>query len=160
MSAQLQPSRLPSANCRGMLTNDLRQIMAIESCAYDFPWSRGIFEDCLRMGYSNWVLPGPDDEVIGYVLMSYAVDEGHILNLCVHQRLRGQGYGQQLLNHILAQARKSELVRVLLEVRPSNTAAQALYGAAGFRQIGQRPRYYPSPEGREDAIVLAKNLHA
>jgi ribosomal-protein-alanine N-acetyltransferase len=50
--------------------------------------------------------------------------------------------------------------RVFLEVRPSNPNAIALYASEGFVRIGQRPRYYPAKDGREDAIVMALELVA
>ena len=57
-------------------------------------------------------------------------------------------------------ARWHRAERVFLEVRPSNTAAIALYDSAGFNEIGKRPNYYPGPRGREDAIVMAMELLA
>ena len=47
---------------------------------------------------------------------------------------------------------------ILLEVRPSNEAARALYAAAGFTEIGIRKGYYPDGGGREDAVVLQLEL--
>ncbi|MGZ8155124.1 MAG: ribosomal protein S18-alanine N-acetyltransferase, partial [Burkholderiales bacterium] len=44
--------------------------------------------------------------------------------------------------------------RAFLEVRPSNTAARALYARSGFSEIGRRRDYYPAQEGREDAVVM------
>ena len=44
---------------------------------------------------------------------------------------------------------------MFLEVRPTNEAATALYLAAGFTQVGRRPRYYPAGDGREDALVMS-----
>ncbi len=44
---------------------------------------------------------------------------------------------------------------VLLEVRPSNARALAVYERFGFAEIGRRKGYYPAHEGkREDAIVM------
>jgi ribosomal-protein-alanine N-acetyltransferase len=44
---------------------------------------------------------------------------------------------------------------VLLEVRPSNARALAVYERYGFARIGLRKNYYPAGiGGREDAIVM------
>lgn len=150
---QTQPARL-----RVMREEDLEAVMQIELRAYPFPWSRGIFRDCLRAGYPAWVLES--DEIIGYGVLSVAADEAHVLNLCTAPHVRGRGHGRRLLRALVQQARMRGAQRLFLEVRPSNPHAMALYEAEGFNEIGRRPRYYPSHEGREDAVVMAIELFA
>ncbi|TYT27492.1 ribosomal-protein-alanine N-acetyltransferase [Luteimonas viscosa] len=136
---------------------DLDEVMRIELRAYPFPWTIGIFRDCLRAGYPAWVLEaGP--RLIGYGVLSVAADEAHVLNVCVDPDDQGQGHGRRLLRGLERVARGLGVQRVFLEVRPSNPAAIALYHDEGFNEIGRRPRYYPAHEGREDAIVMAKEL--
>ena len=60
------------------------------------------------------------------------------------------------LEPLRAAARRAGMERMLLEVRPSNAAAIAFYRQAGFTEIGRRRGYYPAHEGREDAIVMAR----
>lgn len=143
---------------RGMRRTDLAAVMAIERASYQFPWSEGVFRDCLRVGYACWVALDDEDRVAGYGLMSTAVDEAHVLNLCVGPAYRRRGIGTFLLTHLISEAARARMVRILLEVRPSNTAALALYRAQGFVPIGRRKRYYPAHDGREDAILLARRL--
>lgn len=147
-----QPARL-----RVMREEDLDAVMAIELRAYPFPWSRGIFRDCLRAGYPSWVLDEAG-EVVGYGVLSVAADEAHILNLCTAPARQGRGHGRRLLRALVQQARGRGAQRLFLEVRPSNPQALALYAAEGFAEIGRRPRYYPAHHGREDAIVMAMEL--
>lgn len=154
MSAQ--PKSL--LRCRPMHRSDLPVVLEIERDSYEFPWSEGIFRDCLRMGYSSWVVTNTLDEVLAYGLMSYAMDEAHILNLCVESGSRRGGIGGYLLQHLLAEARQREVDWVLLEVRRSNQAAIELYQNAGFHEIGERRNYYPAHNGREDALVLGQRL--
>jgi [ribosomal protein S18]-alanine N-acetyltransferase len=151
-----QPKSL--LRCREMHRSDLQTVLAIERVSYDFPWSEGIFRDCLRMGYSSWVATNTLDEIQGYGLMSYAMDEAHILNLCVTPDGRRCGIGAYLLEHLMTEARQHEVEWVLLEVRKSNLAAIALYQNAGFHEIGERRNYYPALRGREDALVLGQRL--
>ncbi len=47
---------------------------------------------------------------------------------------------------------------MFLEVRPSNQVACNLYEDLGFNEVGIRENYYPAYVGREDALVLAKEL--
>jgi hypothetical protein len=48
----------------------LAQVIAIENAAYEFPWTEGVFRDCLRVGYSAWIVVDRDDSVLAYALMS------------------------------------------------------------------------------------------
>lgn len=142
---------------RAMRREDLTQVAAIEASAYEFPWSPGIFRDCLQAGHGCWVL-GDDGGVIGYGILSAAAGEAHVLNLCVAPAHQGQGHGRRLLRRLLDTARWHGAERVFLEVRPSNPAAQVLYETSGFNEIARRPNYYPTARGREDAIVMALEM--
>lgn len=139
---------------RPMREADLDVIMAIETRAYPFPWTMGIFRDCLRAGYPAWVLSGRE-ATIGYGVISLAADEAHVLNLCIAPERQGRGHGRYLLRALVKLASERGAQRLFLEVRPSNPQAIALYHSEGFNEIGRRPRYYPTRDGREDALVMA-----
>ena len=96
--------------------------------------------------------------LVGYGVLMIAVGESHLLNLSVAAAEQGRGYGRAMLRHFVDIARGAGAGRMLLEVRPSNVAARALYGAHGFSEIGLRRNYYPAAVGREDAIVLGREL--
>jgi len=147
----------PPVTIRDMAHDDLAMVSDIERRSYEFPWSHGVFRDCLLAGYRSSVLIR-DDRVAGYGILSIAAGEAHILNLCVNPEFRSMGYGEQLLDRMLAQARSASVREVFLEVRPSNKMALALYRKRGFFQVANRPAYYQSHQGREDAAVLAKKL--
>ena len=142
---------------RPMILRDLPEILAIEKSAYEFPWSIGIFSDCLRVGYPCWVYE-VDGEILGYTVVSVAADECHILNLCVRPDHHRRGIGKLLLAGVDDTARRLSARQIFLEVRPSNQAALNLYHAFGYNQIGIRRKYYPAKKGREDAIILARQL--
>lgn len=154
MSAVL---RLSELRLRPMEEGDLSVVTGIEQEAYPFPWTGQIFQDCLRVGYSCWVAE-QYGHVQGYGVMSVSAGECHILNLCVRPEFQRQGVGWRMLAHLLRLARKHRVETALLEVRPSNRAAVALYQCAGFSEVGIRPEYYPAAKGREDALILAKDL--
>ena len=143
---------------RPMREADLEPVMVVERRAYPFPWTAGIFRDCLSAGYPAWVLL-EDGAFIGHGVLSVAADEAHVLNVCIDPARQGRGHGRALLRAMVAAARGRGARRVYLEVRPSNPAAIALYQDEGFNEIGRRPRYYPADNnGREDAIVMAMEL--
>lgn len=154
MSAVLKPN---DASLRPMEEADLEQVIAIEKRAYDYPWTLGIFHDCLQVGYCCWVL-GQGDDIEAYGVMSVGAGESHILNLCVRPDRQGRGLGKRMLEHMLAVARRYKAEMMFLEVRPSNRTALDLYFAAGFNEIGTRKAYYPTRRGREDALILALDL--
>lgn len=147
----------PSATIRAMGHKDLAMVSDIERRSYEFPWSHGVFRDCLLAGYHCIVLER-DGRVAGYGILSIAAGEAHILNLCVDPKYRSHGYGEYLLDAILTQSRSASVREIFLEVRPSNTTALALYRKKGFHRVARRPAYYQATEGREDAAVLAKKL--
>lgn len=143
---------------RPMRVEDLDAVMVVERRAYPYPWSIGIFRDCLFAGYPAWVLL-EGGAFIGHGVLSVAADEAHVLNVCVDPARQGRGHGRTLLRAMVQAARGRGACRVFLEVRPSNPAAIALYQDEGFNEIGRRPRYYPADNnGREDAIVMAMEL--
>ncbi|HFD81329.1 MAG TPA: ribosomal-protein-alanine N-acetyltransferase [Gammaproteobacteria bacterium] len=140
-----------------MSVDDLDAVMEIERRAYEYPWTPGIFRDCLRVGYCCWCCEGGEG-IQGYGVMSVAAGESHILNLTVDPGLQRRGIGSRLMRHFMQLARRHGADTVMLEVRPSNRAAIALYQKLGFNEMGVRRNYYPAAEGREDALLLGKNL--
>jgi ribosomal-protein-alanine N-acetyltransferase len=152
-------ARLPfDAGLRPMREADLDGVMRVENRGYPHPWSRGTMRDCLHAGYSAWVME-QDGELVAHAVLSFGPGEVHLLNLCVDPQVQSKGLGRQLLRAMMRMAKLRNVEQMLLEVRPSNTAAVALYNSEGFNEIGRRPRYYPAADGaREDAIVMAIEL--
>jgi ribosomal-protein-alanine N-acetyltransferase len=148
---------LADVSMRLMLDGDVSSIMQIEVRAYPFPWTAGIFRDCIRAGYSCHVLL-KDGKIAAYVVMSIGAREAHILNICVCPEQRGKGYGRIMMHKMIALARQLQVDMMFLEVRPSNTAARRLYEKLGFNEVGIRDNYYPAEQGREDALLLAMQL--
>ncbi|HJV75228.1 MAG TPA: ribosomal protein S18-alanine N-acetyltransferase [Noviherbaspirillum sp.] len=146
---------LSSLSFAPMQVQDLPEVIAIENDVYPHPWSRGNFLDSLYSGYQAWTLRESSGALAGYFLLMLAVDEAHLLNISVRRDLQGHGVGRLQLDKVLAIARDNGMTSVLLEVRPSNLRALAVYQRYGFVQIGRRKGYYPA-EGnvREDAIVM------
>jgi len=142
-----------------MSVNDVPLIGTMERRNYDFPWSDGIFRDCVKTGYMCRLVRLNSD-VIGYGILQIGADEAHILNLCIDKPRQRQGFGVLLLKELVKLARERDAHIVFLEVRPSNPRAIDLYQQSGFNEIGMRKDYYDSHDGREDALVMALNLSA
>jgi ribosomal-protein-alanine N-acetyltransferase len=136
---------------------DVDRIFEIEQLAYPFPWTRGIFEDCLRAGYASFGLQIGKD-LAGYTIFNWAAGEAHLLNLCIHPDWQHRGYGSLLLEYAIGHVAALEIKSIFLEVRASNRRAAGLYQNRGFRVIGRRPLYYQAGESREDATVMLLKL--
>ena len=149
----------PELVIRAMRGSDVPDVVAIERGSYQFPWSEGIFRDCLRVGYVCRVVT-VSRQVMAYGVMSFGAGEAHILNLCVGEAYRCRGIGRQLLNSLVERAGAAGMADAYLEVRPSNTTAIRLYLSLGFEQVGMRRGYYQAASGREDAAVLRRALRA
>jgi len=140
-----------------MSAADVDAVAGIEGRAYPFPWSKGLFSDCLLAGYKS-LLCTLDDAVIGYGIMIVAAGECHILNVCIEPAFQRVGLGYRLMARLLKQAKQEGADTAFLEVRPSNVGAIRLYQRLGFQRVGVRVGYYPAPTGREDAVVLSCSL--
>jgi ribosomal-protein-alanine N-acetyltransferase len=141
-----------------MRIDDLHDVLAVEQAAYEFPWTHGNFLDSLRAGHSAWTMRAENGSLIAYAVVMVAVDEAHLLNLTVAPDCQRFGFGWRMLEAMAENARSYGARSMLLEVRPSNAAAQAMYGRYGFVRIGMRPGYYPARQSREDAIVMRVSL--
>jgi [ribosomal protein S18]-alanine N-acetyltransferase len=142
---------------RPMHEGDVAEVIGIERASYQFPWTEGIFHDCLRVSYLCRVAVR-GDLIVGYAVMSMGAGEAHILNLCVREAERRAGVGGMLIRYLLGLAQDAGMVDAFLEVRPSNAIAMRLYQSLGFEQVGTRRGYYQAPGGREDASVLRLRL--
>jgi len=142
---------------RSMTLDDIDAVTRIERESYEFPWTPGIFRDCLRAGYVCKVGVS-DDNIVGYGLMSFGAGECHILNLCVSSQQRRMGNASAILDYLVNEARKIGVQTAFLEVRESNQGARVLYEDFGFCETGVRPGYYPHRNGKEDALIFSMNV--
>ncbi len=139
---------------RDMVLADLDKVLSIEQHVHDHPWTRGNFTDALNSAYVCRIFMR-EGEMLGYAVLMPAVDEAHLLNIIIAAEHQRRGLGATLLHEIMNIARSLHMRRVILEVRPSNLAALALYRKAGFGEIAMRRNYYPAVNnGREDAMVM------
>lgn len=159
MSVRLEDIKegLSDEDFRLMLETDLDEVIAIEEAVYPFPWTRGIFHDCLHVGYLCRVLE-KEGKIVAYSVMSVAVEESHLLTIVVPLSEQGKGYGKKMLNEMILLAASNDANVMYLEVRASNKIAIELYHQRGFNELGTRNNYYPAEQGREDGLIMALDL--
>lgn len=147
---------------RSMQLSDIDSVYAIEKLAHRAPWSREVLSDCVSVGYDCRVLEftvNDTQQIVGYIICRQSNNVCHILNLCVALSHQGKGYGKFLLQTMLdALSGNPAINTVILEVRPSNVAAIALYEKFGFHQDAVKKGYYNDDHGLENAILLKKVL--
>jgi len=103
-------------------------------------------------GNSHASADAASDYLVGMAGIWMMVDEAHIVTIAVRKTHRHQGLGELLLQHIIDLSRRLRARYVTLEVRESNSAAQALYLKYGFTRAGTRRKYYQ--DNGEDAVIM------
>lgn len=142
---------------RRLAPRDLDKLVYLELAAFAYPWSRRHFADSLSNGHDCFGL-WLGDTLVGHYILQVVAGDATIMNIAVHPACQGRGLGRLLLGHLLDNASRQHADMVFLEVRPSNSAAIALYENIGFAEVGRRPNYYDSPNGREDAIIMCFDM--
>ena len=136
---------------------DLPEIAAIDHAAFEFAWTLGEFEGSFDAGHQFIVLKS-DGKLCAFLVYMQVFEQVEILTIAVHPAYQRQGLGQMLIEQMHAQALQTGGENVFLEVRVSNASAQGLYKKMGYREISRRNGYYPTKDGREDAIVMQCEL--
>ena len=137
-----------------MRRRHLAAIMPIELVSYPRPWPMAVFQsevDLMRRGERHYLVAREDGTIVGYGGVMFVLDDAHVTNLAVAPRRQRSGIATRLLAELAWQAIAHGCQALTLEVRASNTAAQALYHQFGFVPAGVRQKYY---ENAEDAIVM------
>ncbi|CAH0532798.1 [Ribosomal protein S18]-alanine N-acetyltransferase [Vibrio stylophorae] len=140
-----------------MHPSHLDAIRRIEHAAHSHPWAESHLSDIERRLGRNQVLL-VNGQVVGYFYAQLVAGEGTLLNLAVDPAMQGKGYGRALMNQLLALLEQEQAESLWLEVRASNTPAIALYDSCGFNEINRRVDYYPTADGREDAVIMVAYL--
>ena len=134
--------------------DDLAQAFAIERRSHAFPWSENTFASNQGERFINLRLDA-DGKMVAFAITQVVLDEASLFNIAVDPDFQRRGYGRQLLQHLIDELIKRNVLTLWLEVRASNLPAIALYEQLGFNQVSRRPNYYPTASGREDAILMA-----
>jgi N6-L-threonylcarbamoyladenine synthase len=140
---------------------DVNLIMAIEHvCFPTDSWSEALMRAELSASHTSYFVALADDIVVGYGGLSKvpSSDQSDIQTVALSPAVRGRGWGRQLTQRLITEARRLSARQVFLEVRADNPVAQALYESLGFKEIDRRRGYY-QPAG-VDAIIMCLELNA
>ncbi|PSU46746.1 ribosomal-protein-alanine N-acetyltransferase [Photobacterium frigidiphilum] len=128
-------------------------VWRIERAANTFPWAESMIRKEPNNIATNFVLL-VDDILVGYCYGQLVAGEATLLNIAVDPNQQGKGYGKALLEGFIDILQQRNAEDIWLEVRASNVRAYKLYEATGFNEINRREGYYPSENGREDALIM------
>ena len=142
---------------RAMTPADLEAVADLTHRADPFGWTLRNFSDAHASGNTLTVLT-VDGVTSGIAAVMHVLDESELLEIAVQPAMQGRGYGKALLAQAIALARRNGAVRMFLEVRESNARARKMYTSFGFEETGRRKNYYPTEDGREDAILMTAQL--
>lgn len=140
-----------------MTPADLEAVADFTHRADPFGWTLRNFSDAHASGNTLTVLT-VDGVTSGIAAVMHVLDESELLEIAVQPAMQGRGYGKALLAQAIALARRNGAVRMFLEVRESNARARKMYTSFGFEETGRRRNYYPTENGREDAILMTAQL--
>lgn len=138
---------------RGIVEDDIDQIVEIEKECFATPWSRDAFlTEVHENKLARYVVAELEGKVAGYGGMWIIINEGHITNIAVKEEYRGLGIGNRIVESLIYYCASKDIQNMTLEVRKSNMVAQNLYKKYGFVEYGIRPRYYS--DNNEDAVIM------
>jgi len=146
----------PGFILRKMTSQDIDEIMQIEQKCFTLPWSRESYLGELNNNFATYLVCDFEGEIAGYGGIWVVFEDAHITNVAVDPDFRQSGMGAALMQELEQIARDKKAQQILLEVRPSNKAALAMYRNLGYFPTGLRQNYYS--DNGEDAIIMTKLL--
>lgn len=141
---------------RRLSGTDARDMARIHAESFDRPWPA--LDMATHTQRDLCLGAETNDGLAAFVIVSVAADQAEILTIATAKSARRTGLGRALLDAATSHLRDSRTKELFLEVAEDNTAALALYRAAGFQPIGRRPGYYRRAAGRVAAITFSKKL--
>ncbi len=142
---------------RHLSEKDIEGIVEVEEICFPTPWSKNAFQKELENKLARYMIVEMENKIVAYGGIWFIVDEGHITNIAVHPEYRGLGLGNEIVEALVKECKKNNIISMTLEVRASNHVAQNLYKKYGFKLAGIRPEYYT--DNREDALIMWKELN-
>lgn len=140
---------------RSMQPEDIDQVCAIESAVSPSPWTVSQFLQSLQQSNSLVI----EQQVRGYAVMVCVADQAELHNIAIHPDFQQQGLARRLMEYSIEQL-SDEIKNLYLEVRVSNISAIRLYQQLDFVQLAERRDYYSTAHGREDALIMGRQIGA
>ncbi|CYX30931.1 ribosomal protein S18-alanine N-acetyltransferase [Streptococcus suis] len=125
-------------------------VLAVMQSVYDqSPWNLEQIASSMAGQDEDYYLAYEGQELVGFLAVQTVLDEMEILQIAVKTDFQRLGIAGQLMAAVMDWDGD-----IFLEVRESNSAAQALYTRRHFTKIGKRKDYYRHPV--EDAVLMKR----
>lgn len=135
---------------------DVENVATLEGKIFSDAWTNQGILETLNQSQAFIMVAELDDELVGYCIIYYVMDEGEIARIAVDEKARRQGVGRGLFDCVCKCCKEKQIARLLLDVRESNAGARAFYERYGFAEDGIRKNFYENP--KENAILMSKML--
>ena len=139
-----------------LILEDLNQVLELEKRCFTEPYSRELWEEELKLDIAHPFVLKKDQKIIAYVDFWAVRGEAQLIKIAVDPFFQRQGLGAYLMGEFEQRCKEKKAEEIILEVRPSNLAAIALYKKMGFKKIRVRKKYYS--DNHEDAWEMMKKL--
>ncbi|CYV63731.1 ribosomal protein S18-alanine N-acetyltransferase [Streptococcus suis] len=125
-------------------------VLAVMESVYETsPWTLEQIASSMSSQDEDYYLAYKGQELVGFLAVQTVLDEMEILQIAVKADFQRLGIASQLMAAVMDWEGD-----IFLEVRESNSAAQALYTRQHFTKIGKRKDYYRNPV--EDAVIMKR----
>lgn len=133
--------------------DDVEQILNIEKTLEHKILSKPSLENSINSEMYRVFVAKNNNEVLGYLILALNIDHADLEAIVVKKEHRNKHIATSLLNKTIEYCKYIGMNRIMLEVRESNDAAQALYKKHGFVDIWKRERYYT--DNKEAALIYS-----
>ncbi|MGL4944279.1 MAG: ribosomal protein S18-alanine N-acetyltransferase [Thermoguttaceae bacterium] len=151
-SASLIVGAVHPVQVRWMVRRDLPSVAAIERASFDYPWHEDDFLRCLHQRNCVGMVAEQAGEIVGMMMYETPRNRLHLLNLAVHPDYRRCGIGRQIVAKLQTKLVSQQRVKMTLEVRETNLAAQLFFRAMGFRAVAVLKDFYD--DSNDDAYLM------
>ncbi|HEM5096382.1 TPA: ribosomal protein S18-alanine N-acetyltransferase [Streptococcus suis] len=125
-------------------------VLSVMQSVYEqSPWTVEQIASSMASQDEDYYLAYEGQELVGFLAVQTVLDEMEILQIAVKADFQRLGIASQLMAAVMDWEGD-----IFLEVRESNSAAQALYTRQHFTKIGKRKDYYRNPV--EDAVIMKR----
>lgn len=133
------------------------QAAVLHASTFERPWTKKEFEILIAAPgvFGFKVISLEEQQLRGFILLQYIIDDAEILTLNVDKNSRRQGIATELIKTAIAQLFLKGARRLLLEVNEYNKEALLLYKKLNFKTYGRRKNYYLlNDKNQADALLL------
>ncbi len=159
-------SRVGDYSIRQATSDDVPQVIDVNMRTLPEHYSDYFYYEVLNEHPETFLVAELGGMVVGYLMCRFEYGlsltrrfglarKGHIISVAVVEGHRGKGLGSRMIEHALAEMRKSSSKECFLEVRVSNSEGMRLYTKMGFKLTGTQLGYYKDGEA---AYTMALQL--